>query len=389
MNRKKMFVVAGEASGDTHAARLIRNVKVLAPDLDIEGLGGEKMREAGCSLRADLVSSAVMGFKEVIRNLGYFRKLLAQTRQYLRTNPPDVLLLVDYPGFNLRLAATAKKLGIPIVYYISPQIWAWRRRRIYRIAQMVDRMMVILPFEENLYKEANVDVLYVGHPLVDSISETEMDAEFLQKLNNSETTSFVGLLPGSRKQEVLAIFPALVKTARLLQERMPKTGFLIPCSCEDNADLVKRILENEGLQATVTLGKVYEVARVSRCCIVGSGTATLEVACLGTPLVVVYKTGHLAWFLGKRLLHVPHVSLVNILAGGEVVPEMLQYRMRPELLADIVTELCIDSERRRKMISDLEAVRQRLGSPGASARAAKAVWELLDQRHSAMAAPAT
>jgi len=378
MSEKKLFIVAGEASGDAHAAGLIHAAKKLVPDLSVEGLGGEMMRQAGCELRSDLVSSAVMGFVQVAKNIRYFRRLLAETREYLHQQRPDLVVLVDYPGFNLRVAESAKKLGIQTVYYISPQVWAWRPKRINRIARLVDKMIVILPFEEELYNNVNVDVTYVGHPLLDSISKAVLDEDFLEQMAVPDPSCLIGVLPGSRRQEIENFLPVLLGTARLFLKRMPEATFLIPCSSQSNMDLVQTIIGDENLPIRVFRGKIYEVANASRCCIVASGTATLEVACFLTPLVVVYKTSHLLWLIGRRFLLVDHVSLVNILAGKEVVPEMLQYRMRAELLDEALFELCREGESRKKMIEGLKEVRSLLGTPGAATRAAKVVCDFLE-----------
>lgn len=380
MSGKRLFIVAGESSGDTHAGRLIRAVKATMPELHVEGLGGEAMKQAGCELRSDLVSEAVMGFTQVVKNLRFFRRLLSETVRHLEKSRPDALVLVDYPGFNLRLAAAAKKLNIPIVYYISPQVWAWRPRRIHKIARLVDKMMVIFPFEEELYRKVNVDVTYVGHPLLDSIAEARLDAEFLGGMDVPDPSALIGLLPGSRRQEILSTLPVMIDTAGILLKRMPRARFMIPCSSPGAMEIAREILaEREDIPVTLfPPGRIYDVASASRCCIVVSGTATLEVACFLTPLVVVYRTGHLAWLIGRRFLKVPHISLVNILAGGEIVPEMLQHRMRPDLLAEAVTELCPEGEKRHEMIGELRKVRERLGSPGASLRAAGVVCEVID-----------
>ncbi len=378
MSEKKLFIVAGEASGDGHAAGLIHAAKKLIPGLRVEGLGGEMMRQAGCELRADLVSSAVMGFVQVAKNIRYFQRLLAETRDYLRQQRPDLVVLVDYPGFNLRLAETAKKLGIPAVYYISPQVWAWRPKRINRIARLVDKMIVILPFEEELYSNVDVDVTYVGHPLLDSISKAELDEDFLEQREVADPSCLIGLLPGSRRQEIESFLPVLLDTARLFLKRIPKATFLIPCSSQSNMDLVQTIIGDENLPVKVFSGKIYEVANASRCCIVASGTAALEVACFLTPLIVVYKTSHLLWLISRKFLLVNHISLVNILAGKEVVPEMLQYRMRAELLDEVLFELCREGESRRNMIEGLKDVRSTLGTPGAATRAAEVVCDFLE-----------
>jgi lipid-A-disaccharide synthase len=380
MSEKSIFIVAGEASGDKHAARLIREAKSIMPGLRVEGLGGEKMRQAGCELRTDLVSAAVMGFVQVIANIRFFRRLLHETVDHIEKHSPDAVVLVDYPGFNMRLASKVKKLGIPIIYYISPQVWAWRSGRINRIAELVDKMMVILPFEEKIYKKAGIDVEHVGHPLIDSISESKPDPNFLESIDAPNRDSIIGLLPGSRKQEITNFLPVLLEAARIIVERMPDATFLIPCSGPDNMATVKNVIGSEDIPVNVFLGKIHEVARASRCCIVSSGTATLEVACFLTPLIVVYKTGHLAWLLSRKLIHVEHISLVNIIAGKEVVPELLQYRMRPELLAETAVELCQNGKERKAMIEELAKVREGLGEPGASKRAAAVVCEFLATR---------
>jgi lipid-A-disaccharide synthase len=377
---KRLFIVAGEASGDTHAARLIRVLKTMDADLVVEGLGGDKMRQAGCHLRADLVSRAVMGFAQVVIHLPFFRRLLNETKQYLSHSKPDALVLVDYPGFNLRLAAATKELGIPVIYYISPQIWAWRPGRIHKIARSIDKMIVILPFEAKRYEDANVDVTYVGHPLLDNICETQLDGDFMRKARSDEAAHIFGLLPGSRRQEIRTNLPVMLETAELILKQAPQAKFLIPCSSQANRELAQSIIGDSHLPVSLLPGKMYEVASLARCCIVASGTATLEVGCFLTPLIVVYRTNLLAWLLGQKLLKVQHISLLNILADEEIVPEMLQAQMRPELLAEKALELSRDGESRRKMIEHLRAVRERLGQPGASARAAQAVWETLNRR---------
>ncbi|MBI5116387.1 lipid-A-disaccharide synthase [Candidatus Poribacteria bacterium] len=385
MKERRIFIVAGEASGDKHAANLIRAMKTVMPGVRLEGLGGEDMQQAGCDLRADLVSVAVMGFIQVVGKLPFFRKLFSETVEYLKQTRPDALVLVDYPGFNLRLAAAAKKLGVTVAYYISPQVWAWRPGRIHKIARLVDKMIVILPFEEELYKKVNVDVTYVGHPLLDSFSESRLDPDFLAGIDVPDPSALIGLLPGSRRQEIVAVLPALVETARIIAKQTPQARFLIPCSSRGNMELIESITANSGVSMKLLLGKVYEVANACRCCIVGSGTATLEVAWFLTPLVVVYRTGYLAWLFGRKLLRVPHISLINILAGREIVPEMLQRRMRPELLAAKVAELSRDGEERRVMIEGLKSVRDKMGTPGASLRAAEAVRELIERQTPAAA----
>jgi lipid-A-disaccharide synthase len=380
MSDRSIFIVAGEASGDKHAARLIREAKSIMPGLRVAGLGGEKMRQAGCELHADLVSVAVMGFVQVLANIQFFRRQMRETVDYIEKNRPDAVVLVDYPGFNMRLASRVKKFGIPVIYYISPQIWAWRSGRIKQIAELVDKMMVILPFEEEIYQSAGIDVAHVGHPLIDSISESKPDPNFLDDIDAPNRDSIIGLLPGSRKQEITNFLPVLLESARIIMKQMPDARFLLPCSSPENMETVNGIIGSKDIPISVFLGKIHEIARAARCCIVSSGTATLEVACFSTPLIVVYKTGHLPWLLGRRVLQVDHISLVNIIAGKEVVPELLQYRMRPELLAETAIELCRNGDKRDAMIEELQEVRESLGGPGASKRAAAVVCDFLAER---------
>ena len=387
MNAKRIFIVAGEPSGDAHAARLIREAKRAATDLKIEGLGGEKMRRAGCELRTDLASMAVMGFIQVLGNIRFFQRLMRESVEHIEENRPNAVVLVDYPGFNMRLAAKVKKLGIPVIYYISPQIWAWRPGRIKRIAKVVDKMMVILPFEERIYQNAGIDVAYVGHPLIDSILESEPNLDFLKEVDAPDPAGIIGLLPGSRKREIIDFLPVLLDTAKLILKQIPNATFLIPCSGPGNMEIVREIVGETDLPVKIFMGKIHETARTSRCCIVTSGTATLEVACFSTPLIVVYKTGHVPWLLSRAFLQVDHISLVNIIAGKGIVPEILQYRMRPELLAETALELCRDGEKRRTMIEELGKVRERLGGPGASKRAAEIVLETLAKVDEAPSAP--
>lgn len=369
----RLFFVAGESSGDIHGANLIRALRAERPDWAFEGLGGRRMAGAGMDLRHDLAGEAIMGFAEVVKRLRPLRRLFNETVARLRESRPDALVLIDYPGFNLRLAEEAKKLGIPIVYYISPQVWAWKRRRIHTIARLVDKMLVILPFEEALYRNIGVDCVHVGHPLLDHIAECRPRAA-------EDGELVVGLLPGSREMELRRIAPVMIETARRVRERHPEARFEAPCVDEARAAQLRALAGDFPL--TLRVGGMFDVLSRARCCMVTSGTATLETALFGVPLVILYKMNPVTFQLARHLVHVEHIGIVNILAGRRVAPEFIQHEAVPERVAPVLLDLVGDTPARRAMLADLDGVREGLGGPGASARAAAEIIALLEEsRH--------
>lgn len=366
-----VFLVAGESSGDAHGARLIEALRRICPGIQCEGLGGGAMQAAGMGLRYDLADSGIMGFFEVLKSLGMLRRLFQETVAHLREHPPGVLVLIDYPGFNVRLAKEAKRLGIPVVYYISPQIWAWKKGRLDTLARTVRKMLVILPFEQALYEAKGIDCEYVGHPLLDHIESTPIAGVFKSE------GPVVGLLPGSRRQEIQRHMPLMAQVARALRQDYPAARFLVPCVSAERAQQVRAAMGDAPIETVVN--QFYEVLAAARCCLTASGTATLETCLFGVPMAIVYRLQPLSYWLARSLVQIEHIGMVNILAGREIVPEFIQSRAALSFVLPVMRELMADSPQRAEMIEDLAAVRAMLGGPGASARAAQTILAVIDE----------
>jgi lipid-A-disaccharide synthase len=369
---KRLFFVAGESSGDQHGAHLIRALRDMDPELQCEGLGGQEMTAAGMALHFDLAGHAIMGFTEVLQSLKMLRRLFKDTLARLDASRPDALVLIDYPGFNLRLARAAHSRGIPVIYYISPQIWAWKRGRLRSIARLVRKMLVILPFEKQLYEQAGVDCVYVGHPLLDHISTVQIEGTLHEGL-------IIGLLPGSRQQEIQRLLPVMLQTARGIRERYPQARFVTP-SVNPEREAQIRALAGE-FPLEVLVGKMYEVLDAARFCLVASGTATLETALFGVPFVVLYKVSYLSYWIARSLVRVKHIALANILSGKGIVPEFIQHEATPELVLPAALELIEDSPARKQMLDDLAAMRLTLGGGGASRCAATEILNVIGEAH--------
>ncbi|MBI2433950.1 MAG: lipid-A-disaccharide synthase, partial [Candidatus Hydrogenedentes bacterium] len=313
---KRLFFVAGESSGDMHGAGLIRALRSQEPELICEGLGGHLMEAEGMALRHDLASDAIMGFTEVVKHLLPIRRLLLDTVEHLRQTRPAALVLIDYPGFNIRLAKRAHALGIPVLYYISPQVWAWKKGRIHTLARCVSKMLVIFPFEEVLYRKVGLDCRFVGHPLLDHVAAH-------QRTRDGDGPMIIGLFPGSRAQEIERLLGPMLATARSILERYPEARFATPVVNERRADLVRALAGNFPLD--IRVGGMYDVLNAARFCLVASGTATLETALFGVPLVIVYRVTPLTFWLARWLVDIEHIGIVNILAGRRIIPEFIQH----------------------------------------------------------------
>lgn len=366
---KRIFFVAGERSGDTHGASLIRALRALDPSLQCEGLGGQLMAEAGMALRQDLAGQAIMGFAEVIKRLLPLRRLLLETVDYLRSTRPDAVVLIDYPGMNIRIAKAAHALGIPVVYYISPQVWAWKKNRIYTLARVVRKMLVILPFEEALYRSAGVDCTYVGHPLLDHLENRQASYETCGDL-------VVGLLPGSREQEIARLMHPMLAVAEGIRACYPHARFITPCVSEERAQQVRSASKDFPME--VRVGAMHEVLAQARFCLVASGTATLETALFNVPMIIVYKVGMLNYWLARWFIRgITHIGIVNILMGRGIVSEFLQQDAVPEKILPKALELLADTPARHQMLEDYAELRRILGDTGASDRAAREILALL------------
>jgi lipid-A-disaccharide synthase len=370
----RLLVASGEPSGELYAAELVRHLRALRPELDVFGLGGDRLQAEGATLLAHVRDLAVVGLFEVLSHLRQIRGVFRRVLDEVDRDPPQAAVLVDYPDFNLRLARELHRRGIPVVYYVSPQIWAWRRGRIRSIRETVARMLVIFPFEEALYREAGVPVEFVGHPLVD-LARPASRTDFLAALGVSPDRDVVAVLPGSRPKEIAHNLPGLAGAIALLRAQRPDLEFLLPLAPAIDPRLLEPDLR--GLPVRIVPQGAAAVLSSCQAAIVASGTATVEAALMDAPMVVVYRLSAVTHFLGRRLIKVPHVAMVNLIAGKRAVPELIQHEFTPERVAGEVRALLEQPERRAAMKRDLAEVRRRLGEPGASRRAAAAVEAIL------------
>ena len=377
-NPKAVLIVAGEASGDIHGANLVRELKKKLPHLEFFGIGGDRMEEEGVDIVHHVREMSFLGFFEVLEHLPFVRRVLWEMVTLLEQRKPNLVLLIDYPGFNLRFAKEAKRHGLPVLYYISPQIWAWGRGRIKKIARRVDRMVVIFPFEEELYRKEGMDVRFVGHPLKDVVRVDRSKKTFFAELGLDTKKPTVGMLPGSRNQEVQRLLPEMRKAYDLLQERIDGLQAILGMAPTLSDEAYKPFFNAEDAICAVR-NRTYEVMAHSDVVMVASGTATLEAALLGTPMVILYKMSRFSFIIGKALVRVRNFGLVNIVAEREVVPELLQGEVNKKRIAQEVLRLFADPERREKVERDLKDVSRRLGKKGASERAAEAVLEFMEQ----------
>ncbi len=368
------MIIAGEASGDLHGSGVVRELKQRLPGCDIYGVGGDKMRAEGMDLVYHVRELSIMGFWEVIQHLPLIRSVEKTLTALLTARKPDVLLLIDYPGFNLRFAQTARKFGIKIVYYISPQVWAWNSGRIRKMKGIIDKMLVVFPFEVELYQQEQVDVEFVGHPLLEVLNEPQGKTEFCKRYSFDPQKPIVGLFPGSRKQEIERIFPAMIGAARMLHTALG-VQVAVGVASVLEMDYLKSFLRDD-FSVQLIQNATYDVMKNADVALVTSGTATLETACFQTPMVVVYKTSWLTYLIGRLLVKIKNIGLVNIVAGTQIVPELLQSDVNPKTLAREVARLLEDEQGRKEISERLSVVKEKLGSKGASARVAETIFAI-------------
>jgi lipid-A-disaccharide synthase len=377
----RIMIVTGEASGDLHGANLIRALRTRMPDVEVCGMGGTELTSLGVNILYDAAKVSVVGIFEVFAHLKDI--ILAQRvlRRRLVTHRPDLLILIDLPDFNLLLAKQAKKLGIPVFYYISPQVWAWRSGRVKTIRNRVDKIGVILPFEEEFYRKRDVNAEYVGHPLLDTVRPAIGRERFCEQHHIPLNAKCVGLLPGSRKREVHSLLPDFLEAAKMVQDSSAeKLVFLVPqASTITSQDLEKAGILQAGnfLDIRIISEERYSMMAACTAVVAASGTVTLELAILEVPMIVTYKLAPLTYYLGKLLVKLDHFSLVNLIAGYTAVPELLQDEVTPQKIAGELTELLFQPEKRQRMQAALREVRGKLGSAGASEKAACVAENLL------------
>jgi lipid-A-disaccharide synthase len=372
---KRIFFIAGEASGDSHAAEVIRELKLLEPESEVHAYGGNRMEEIGAVIHYPLTSLASVGL-DWMKSVFEFIRLGHRVPVLCQELGIKTLVLVDFPGFNLRVAALARKAGIRVLYYITPQVWAWRMRRIKRMRRDLDRALVIFPFEETFLRERGVSSRFVGHPLVDRLSHPRSSAVIREEhgLPLNQDSHLIGLLPGSRPSEVERLSPILVETARLLLEKEPDLHFVVPCAGTIPPQKLHDLI-GDSIPWTLVEHPSADLRSVLRVSITKSGTSTLENAILGVPQVIVYKVKPLDAWIARHVIQVPWLGIVNILAGREICKEYLQEDCTPGNIAEGVLPLIGESEIRYKMLEDLDQVKHSLGEGHAASRAATAIQE--------------
>jgi lipid-A-disaccharide synthase len=376
--RRKILIMAGEASGDLHASRLVRALKDAAPDVEVLGMGGSRMREAGTRMVASPEHLGVMGFTEVLSKLPYFLRLMWKVRTAMERERPQLVIAVDFPGFNLRMCKYAKRLGIPVMYYIAPQVWAWGQGRVKFMESYVDKIAVVFPFEVDFYGEHGVAAEFVGHPLLESVCIKGDKSELKAKLGFSSELPVLALLPGSRMQEVRRLLPGMLEAARLLSAKN-RVEVAIGAADEALAEEIRAIGARTDVPARVLEGRSTELLHVSSAAIVASGSATLEAAIVGTPMIIVYRVSPVSWAIARRLVAIDSIGLVNIVAGKKIVSEYLQNDIDPAKISEELSELIFDEQRRRELIANLDLVESSLGRPGASKRAATLALSMLPE----------
>lgn len=373
----KYYIIAGEASGDLHASNLVSEIKKKDKKAEFRGCGGDLMKAQGVDLLKHYRTMAYMGFVEVAVNLRKVLGNIAQCKKDILEYQPDAIILVDYPGFNFRIADFAHEKGFKVLYYISPQLWAWKRRRVKKVKRSVDKMLVILPFEEEFYKQYGVDVTYVGNPLLDELAKfgTANRSIFLRRNSLGEKREIIALLPGSRYQEVKRVLPVMLKAA----SHFPDYQFVVAGVSSLDKSLYKKILGNSDV--FLIENQTYELLQNSSAAVVTSGTATLETALLTVPEVVCYKATVFSYLLAKWMIKVKFISLVNLVMDKEVVKELIQGEMTEENIVKELELLLHNSKRQRKLLEDYEELKDRLGSAGASEKAAEVIIDAMKTRN--------
>jgi len=370
---------AGESSGEQHAANMFLELKKQCPDIKGIGMGGAKMARAGIEIRYDSANIAVIGVVEVLKHYGEIRRALTAMKQLLAEQRPDLLVCVDYKEFNFKLAKYAKSIGIKVLFYVSPQVWAWRPGRVKAYGEVIDMMAVIFPFETAYYDAENVPVRYVGHPSVDKVHPLHTKAEDLVSYKLNQNNPVVGLLPGSRANEIKRMLPVMLAAAEQLQVSFPGIQFVLPQADSISDVLLQTYLKSSNINVTVVKNQPYDVIQCCDAVMTTSGTATLEISLLTVPMVIVYKLAPSTYWLGRWLVNIPFIGLPNIVAGKAIVKELIQHEATPKNLAVEVQRILSDVQYAAQMRENLGQVKQLLGQGGGSKNMAELALEMLQQ----------
>ena len=366
------MIVAGEPSGDLHASRVASKLNDLAPGIHLTGMGGDLMEQSGVRLIYHIRDSAVMGIGEVVASIPAFLKKRGHLKRFIRERKPDALLLVDFAEFNVGLARFANRMGIPVIYYIPPKAWAWRPQRAKKIAKYASIVASIFPFEATFYRHAGANVKFVGHPLVDFAHSDLNREEARRTLNLRENSPVLGLMPGSRRREVDRLLPVMLEVAHHIRQSLPDCQFILPLAPSIQPESLPKMPF-----VNLVKGNTYDSMRASDLILIASGTATLEAACLGTPMIVVYKLSRLSWWIIKSLAAIDKSALPNIIAGREIVPELLQNDAQPPRITPIALKLLQSLDARKSQQEELRKVYAQLGKPGTAERTAQIILDCL------------
>ncbi len=376
--KKSVMIVAGEASGDIYGANLVLAMKELASDITFSGIGGPEMERVGVNILYKASDMAVVGITEIMPKIGYILQALSRLKFILKNTHPDLLIIIDYPGFNLNLAKKARSLGIPVLYYIPPQVWAWRKRRIRKISKRTDRIAVILPFEKDFYREYISNVEYVGHPLLDISLPERGNEEIKENLGiDYKRGPIIGLLPGSRTEEIARHLPVMIDAAEIISRHYPDLYCILPLASTLTESFVLPYLKDAAVDIAIGKSDTKELLKISDLALIASGTATLEAAVMETPMVITYRTSPLTYILARLLVKVSHIGLVNLVAGKAIVPELIQGEATANSLAEEGLAILKNHKLRANMKKELQLVKKRLGHGGASRRTAAIAGEMI------------
>ncbi|MGR8933494.1 MAG: lipid-A-disaccharide synthase [Gammaproteobacteria bacterium] len=374
----KIMFSAGEASGDRHAAQLFLEMRKHLPSLQAIGMGAKQMREAGIDIRYDSSHIGVIGVFEVVRHYAEIRRALQLMQNTVKAERPDLLICVDYKEFNYKLARFAKQCGVKVLFYVSPQVWAWRAGRVKKFGAVIDMMAVIFPFETAYYEAEKIPVRYVGHPSVDKAHPLYSKADDFARFGLIAERPVVGLLPGSRRNEIKRLLPEMLRAAEIVEQTLPKTQFLLPQADSISDELLQRYLQTSPLEMRVIKHQPYDVMQCCDAIMTASGTATLEVALLTVPMVIAYKLAAATYILGRLLVKTPFIGLPNIIAGKSIVRELIQQEASAEKLAAETIKMLTDGDYAAKMRADLKKVKENLGEGGGSTNMAAVALEMLN-----------
>jgi len=373
----KIFIITGDVSGDLEGSLLAKSLLKKLPNLQILGVGGERMRTAGIEILFDLTKFSLIGFLGVLRHIFFFRRIFYQLIARIKKEKPSLVIFIDYPGFNLRVAEKIKRFSIPLIYYVSPQVWAWGKGRIQKIVSLITQMITILPFEKEIYEREGLAVEFVGHPLLDLVKPSKNKEQIMKYFSLKEGYSLITFLPGSRLDEVRRLLPVMLKLGQLIKREKPKTQCMIIAANSLIKEEIKGILKKKGISIPIIKEKKYDLISASALVLTASGTATIEIGILERPMIILYKISPFAYPFLKMTVKIPYIGMVNIIAKRKIVPEFIQREANALRILPTALSLLDNKEKREEMKLQLKIVKKALGEPGAADRAAKIISEYL------------